>query len=129
MNKDELEFLQESNAIEGEYSDEAQEDQMRRLEPRIAGACRTCDVYVGGKKCMNPKRIANELWKWCKYVPNNEEDVKELHVRFEKIHPFEDGNGRTGRILMNWQRLKLGMPILIIHEGKEQIDYYKWFNT
>jgi Fic family protein len=48
------------------------------------------------------------------------------HVKFEKIHPFEDGNGRIGRILLNWQRVKAGLPILTIYE-KDKHAYYKWF--
>jgi len=52
---------------------------------------------------------------------------EEFYIEFEEIHPFEDGNGRTGRILMNLQRIKLGLSLLIIHEGKEQMEYYKWF--
>ena len=57
----------------------------------------------------------------------DEETIEQDHIWFEKIHPFEDGNGRTGRILMNIQRLNAGLPLLIIHEGKEQMEYYKWF--
>ena len=46
---------------------------------------------------------------------------------FVFIHPFEDGNGRVGRILMNLQMLKLKLPIMVIHEGREQQSYYRWF--
>ena len=50
------------------------------------------------------------------------------HVMFEKTHPFIDFNGRTGRILWNIHRHLLGLPIKIIHEGEEQMEYYKLFN-
>jgi Fic family protein len=60
---------------------------------------------------------------------NSKDQVsKVLHVQYEKIHPFVDGNGRTGRIFMNWWRINNGLPILVIHEGKEQWEYYKWFD-
>jgi Fic family protein len=57
-----------------------------------------------------------------------EEKTLLMHIKFEEIHPFEDGNGRVGRILWNIQRLMLGLPLKIIHTGKEQFDYYKIFN-
>jgi hypothetical protein len=64
-----------------------------------------------------------------KEMPKSTKEVfiKQWHINFEGIHPFEDGNGRIGRILMNLQRLSVGLPILIIHEGEEQFEYYKWF--
>ena len=68
---------------------------------------------------------------WCRIRDNGGDNFeyisKTLHVKYEKIHPFVDGNGRTGRIFMNWWRIKNNLPILVIHEGKEQMDYYKWF--
>jgi Fic family protein len=119
---------------------------MKRLNPEIAGKIREVPIFVGSRqngfrKCLDYKKIKKELKEWCEiwesafeikdtindtgYSP--EDMVKDFHIHFEKIHPFEDGNGRTGRILMNLQRLKLGLPLLIIHEGKEQKEYYKWF--
>lgn len=38
----------------------------------------------------------------------------ETHFRFESLHPFFDGNGRTGRLLMNWQLLRAGFPLTVI---------------
>lgn len=55
-----------------------------------------------------------------------DEDIKKHHVSYEHIHPFIDGNGRTGRMFMNWQRLKAGLPLLIVHNENKQ-DYYAWF--
>lgn len=155
MKKEEIEFLSESNKIEREYSDVALQDAkqawtmaclaskdgininyilgihrrlLKRLNPEIAGKIRDCPVSIGGKtKWDNKEEIKESLNKLCKIIPKNEEEIKEWHIKFEYIHPFEDGNGRTGRILLNIQRLKIGLPLLIIHEGEEQMRYYKWF--
>lgn len=103
---------------------------LKNLDSKIAGKIRKVDVWVGDRKCLDPEEIQEELRLLCNpgiYPTLSEGLIKRWHVRFENIHPFEDGNGRVGRILMNIQRLKIGLPILIIHEGKQQFDYYKWF--
>jgi Fic family protein len=45
------------------------------------------------------------------------EDLARLHARFEQIHPFLDGNGRTGRLAMNLLLVRLGLPPAIIYKG------------
>jgi Fic family protein len=53
-------------------------------------------------------------------------DPLEMHIRFEKIHPFVDGNGRTGRMLMWWHEMMLGRgPTLIEFNSRE--EYYELF--
>lgn len=52
--------------------------------------------------------------------------IRKCHVDYESIHPFADGNGRTGRMFLNWQRVKLGLPILVIRY-EERSQYYEWF--
>ena len=47
-----------------------------------------------------------------------------FHAKLENIHPFADGNGRTGRIAMNYLLLMLRHPPVIIHE-EDRKDYYK----
>lgn len=46
-----------------------------------------------------------------------------LHLAFETIHPFSDGNGRTGRIMITYESIKLGLPPLIISE-EDRFSYY-----
>ena len=149
-------FLKESNNIEDERSDEAFKDAwnawkflecfdeltlnrvlechrtlMLNLNKRIAGKLRDCNVKVGYRICPEYTLVSGLLNEWFVKHGNaiTEEEIKKAHVAFEEIHPFEDSNGRTGRIIMNWQRIKNNLPLLIIHEGTEQYEYYKWFRS
>jgi Fic family protein len=54
--------------------------------------------------------------------------IARFHLDFETVHPFNDGNGRMGRVLMNWQLQSLGLPSLIIRD-KEKQRYYKSFQV
>jgi Fic family protein len=55
------------------------------------------------------------------------EKIAEFHLRFEGIHPFIDGNGRTGRLIMNLELLKHGyLPIDIKYADKQR--YYDCFD-
>lgn len=50
-----------------------------------------------------------------------------FHLDFENIHPFNDGNGRIGRVIINYQLYRLGFPGIIIRD-KEKTIYYRAFN-
>lgn len=54
------------------------------------------------------------------------EKIAKFHLEFEYIHPFCDGNGRIGRVLINYQLMQLGFPPIIIRD-KEKALYYKSF--
>jgi len=54
------------------------------------------------------------------------EKIAKFHLEFENVHPFNDGNGRIGRVLINWQLIRLGFPPIIIR-NKEKSDYYDSF--
>lgn len=52
--------------------------------------------------------------------------MAEFHLEFERIHPFNDGNGRMGRVILNFQLNTLGLPDVIIRD-KEKQNYYLAF--
>ncbi len=106
------------------------------LEPNEIGYYRECPVWIGGVEAPLFQRLPEKIKEWCKdmnEIERGTDQAKEvwakvLHIAYERIHPFVDGNGRTGRIFMNWHRIKkLGLPLLTIHTGKEQQEYYGWF--
>jgi len=89
------------------------------------GKFRTCPVYIGGREGKPWFALPELMEQWCTRV-NTSRTWKKDHCAYEDIHPFIDGNGRSGRIFMQWQRMKLGLPILVIKE-QEKWAYYQWF--
>lgn len=68
----------------------------------------------------NVEKEIKELLKWYKSIKNVKlEDIIEFHYRFETIHPFGDGNGRVGRMIMFKECLKNNIePFIILDEDK-----------
>jgi Fic family protein len=110
------------------------------LMPDEKGYFRRVGVSVGGREGLYWRKIPEVIDEWLGdvatsvLIPGKDgEHIKLDHITYEEIHPFVDGNGRTGRMFMNWQRMMAGLPILIIHadwamgEEGEQTAYYEWF--
>ena len=104
---------------------------MQNLNPEIAGKIRNCLVTVGGKFCPRVDEIPHLMSRFLEIVnTKRKEDIENYcklsHIYFENMHPFEDGNGRVGRLLLNWQRKQYNLPLLTI-EYKTRWEYYNWF--
>ena len=50
--------------------------------------------------------------------------IARFHCEFEVIHPFVDGNGRIGRVIINQQLLSQGLPPVIVRAKNRERDYY-----
>lgn len=103
-----------------------------KLDKDNLGHWRKQPVWIGGHEAKPWFAIPDLMEQWIKVANHGakikDEDVaKNDHMHFESIHPFIDGNGRMGRILLNWQRVKVGLPILVIKEA-EKWGYYSWFS-
>lgn len=72
------------------------------------------------------KLIRQEMESLIGFMDSYPAQWRPHHIKFEHIHPFIDGNGRVGRMVMNWQRLKAGLPILVIKDADKKA-YYEWF--
>ena len=83
---------------------------------------------VGGEKTVQPeevhKRIKTLLSDYNAIKEMQFDDILDFHVQLERIHPFQDGNGRVGRLLMFWHCLQSGhVPFIITEELR--LFYYR----
>lgn len=56
------------------------------------------------------------------------EKIAKYHIEYESIHPFQDGNGRTGRLLINYELIKNNLPPAVI-DVENRIKYYELLRT
>ena len=83
---------------------------------------------VGGQETCEPEQVHNSMQRLIEGYNAKEkhmlEDILDFHVQFEKIHPFQDGNGRVGRLVMFKECLRSGIvPFIITDELK--MFYYR----
>lgn len=86
---------------------------------------------VGGKPTAKPDDVSKEIKKLLKkYNQNKTKTLSEIlafHYEFEKIHPFQDGNGRIGRLIMFKECLRNGLTPFIIYDELKAF-YYRGLN-
>ena len=83
---------------------------------------------VGGLKTTEPKNVERDMTKLLEWYETLKEitinEIIEFHFRFERIHPFQDGNGRVGRIIAFKECLKNNIVPFIILD-KDKLFYYR----
>ncbi len=83
---------------------------------------------VAGKETTPPKKVSAEIKKLLESYNKKSKktflDIIDFHQKFEVIHPFQDGNGRVGRLIMFKECLKHGVTPFIIDE-RHKMFYYR----
>lgn len=101
-------------------------------KPQDRGVYRKVPVRILGArlKPVQPYLIEPKMFELLSDFENDSRDIAEklaeFHIRFEGIHPFIDGNGRTGRLLVNLELMKEGYPPIDI-KFADRIRYYDAF--
>ncbi|HPA25949.1 MAG TPA: Fic family protein [bacterium] len=98
-----------------------------------AGVYRNHGVRIVGANVptANYLKIPYLMEELIKEINRNEKDIVEhttrIHSRFEQIHPFSDGNGRIGRLIIQTMLLRKNLPPAIIHQKDKRL-YNKYLN-
>lgn len=97
----------------------------------IVGDYKKLPNEVGGLKTTEPKNVERDMKKLLEWYNSiNQITIKEIiefHAKFEKVHPFQDGNGRIGRIIAFKECLKNNIVPFIILDN-EKLFYYRGLN-
>jgi Fic family protein len=104
------------------------------INDSIAGRLRKSGEYVrvGGHIAPAPEHVQQLLDSLIDdYLSSHDryflDNIAHFHTEFERIHPFCDGNGRIGRVLINLQLASLGYPPIIVRNKGKHINYYPLF--
>lgn len=95
---------------------------------------RPVQVFIQGSEHIppEPEKVPNLMMYYIYNYNHNEQDIfakiAQYHIEFEKIHPFEDGNCRTSRLLINYELLKNNVPpIVIVKENR--VKYFEFLRN
>jgi Fic family protein len=106
---------------------------LENINMNIAGRFRKKGEYVrvGTYVAPAPEKVEGLLSEALIGYSSNDQmyfidKVAKFHLDFESIHPFNDGNGRIGRLLINMQLRGYGFPPIII-QNKDKKEYYRAF--
>ncbi len=106
------------------------------IDDKIAGRFRASHEYVrvGSHIAPAPEHIEQLLDNLLTDYESSHDDyfldrISRFHLEFERIHPFVDGNGRIGRVLINMQLMLHGYPPVIIRNKGKRDYYYPAFQS
>jgi len=105
---------------------------LKGIDDDNAGRYRKEKVVISGAEHMppDPIRVQEQMEKLIEWYYGEGkklhpvERAAVLHTDLVKIHPFIDGNGRTARVLLNFELMKNGYPIIIIR-NEDRLKYYE----
>ncbi len=107
---------------------------LNNIDDTIAGRFRIGKewVRVGNHLGANPQFVPILMQELVDNYNQNKisyflDAVAHFHAEFETIHPFVDGNGRMGRVIINLQLMNLGFPPIIIQNKSKHTEYYTLF--
>ena len=127
-NKAFLQMLKQKQKITNKLILRWHYDLFSKTKTDIAGKYRDYLVRIGdyiAPDWQDVKKLMDCLVRFTRVATGNPvEHAARVHYRFERIHPFGDGNGRVGRLLMNHILWHSGYPMLII-EYKKRRSYYR----
>ena len=99
-----------------------------RLDWFAVGSCKKMPNEVGGMETAAPEKVGEQMRSLlAEYSNRQKKELRDLlvfHVRFERIHPFQDGNGRVGRLIIFKECLRHGIVPFII-EDDLKLFYYR----
>ena len=103
-------------------------DESRWEKGERPGEYKKYDYVTGDGIGSAPEDVAAEIDSLCNEVASIPDDkaltaAAYLHLRFEAIHPFADGNGRAGRTLMNYYLMIHGYPPTVLYEEDKKTYY------
>ena len=98
-----------------------------RKERFAVGDYKKLPNEVGGMETALPEEVADKmkalLTEYNRKEEKTLEDILDFHVKFERIHPFQDGNGRVGRLIMFKECLKYNIVPFIIEDDLKMFYY------
>ena len=93
----------------------------------MVGDYKLYENIAGDRETVHPDKVKDEMKKLLSnYLEKDKhtfEEIVEFHVDFERIHPFQDGNGRVGRLIAFKECLKNGIVPFIILDSKKDFYY------